>query len=73
MDSGAAIPIEERPAEEITEGFGKRTAPEGIRVYNPAFDVTPARLVKAIITEVGLVEPPSTETIEEALRKGGRL
>ena len=43
LDSGDEIPIEERAAEEITEGFGKRTAPAGIKTYNPAFDVTPAR------------------------------
>ncbi|MDH3592326.1 MAG: S-methyl-5-thioribose-1-phosphate isomerase, partial [Planctomycetota bacterium] len=46
---GAAIPIEERGATEVTEGFGVRTAPEGVYVYAPAFDVTPARLVTALI------------------------
>ncbi|AGA58761.1 MAG: S-methyl-5-thioribose-1-phosphate isomerase [Thermobacillus sp.] len=56
--TGAEIPIEERPAEEITEGFGRRTAPRGVRVYNPAFDVTPAEYVDAIITERGIVRPP---------------
>jgi methylthioribose-1-phosphate isomerase len=56
--TGAEIPIEERPAEEITEGFGRRTAPHGVRVYNPAFDVTPAEYVDAIITEKGIVRPP---------------
>ncbi len=71
--TGADIPIEERPAEEITEGFGKRTAPEGVRVYNPAFDVTPAELVTGIVTEVGVIEHPNTERVEEALRRGGRL
>ncbi|MNN34725.1 Methylthioribose-1-phosphate isomerase [compost metagenome] len=56
--SGEQIPIEERPAKEVTEGFGKRTAPEGIKVFNPSFDVTPHHLVTAIITEKGIVRPP---------------
>lgn len=51
---GDRIPIEERAAEEVTEGFGRRTAPEGIRVYAPAFDVTPAHLITGIITERGI-------------------
>lgn len=53
--TGADIPIEERDASEITEGFGKRTAPEGVKVFNPAFDVTPNELVTAIITEKGII------------------
>ncbi len=52
--TGDDIPIEERSAEEITEGFGKRTAPKNIKVYAPAFDVTPAHLITAIITESGI-------------------
>ncbi|MCK9918239.1 S-methyl-5-thioribose-1-phosphate isomerase, partial [Microbacteriaceae bacterium K1510] len=48
--NGALIPIEERPAEEITHGLGKQVAPDGIKVYNPAFDVTPARYITAIVT-----------------------
>ncbi|MBM7565382.1 S-methyl-5-thioribose-1-phosphate isomerase [Paenibacillus sacheonensis] len=56
--SGSEIPIEERNAEEITEGFGKRTAPAGIKVYNPAFDVTPNEYVTAIITEKGIIRQP---------------
>ena len=67
LASGAAIPIEERRAGEITEGFGIRTAPEGIRVYNPAFDVTPAELVTAIVTERGIVRPVSRDAIAEVL------
>lgn len=69
--SGKDIPIEERPAEEITEGFGRRTAPPGVKVYAPAFDVTPAALVTSIITEVGVIESPDTAKIEDALRRGG--
>lgn len=58
MPSGEHIPIEERKPEEVTEGFGRRTAPLGVNVYNPAFDVTPHRYVTAFITERGLVCPP---------------
>jgi methylthioribose-1-phosphate isomerase len=58
LASGDLIPIEERKPEEVTEGFGKRTAPAGVGVYNPAFDVTPHRYVTALITEKGLVRPP---------------
>jgi methylthioribose-1-phosphate isomerase len=66
--SGEQIPIEQRPAEEITHGFGRQTAPTGVRVYNPAFDVTPARLIRAIICEHGIIEPVSTENIVVMLR-----
>lgn len=71
LDSGAEIPIEERPAEEITEGYGTRTAPAGVKTYSPAFDVTPAELVAGIVTEVGLIEKPNMERVEDALRRGG--
>jgi len=54
---GAAIPIEQRGAEEVTEGFGKRTAPKGVKVYSPAFDVTPAELITGIICEKGIFPP----------------
>jgi methylthioribose-1-phosphate isomerase len=67
LASGDLIPIEQRSPTEITHGFGKQTAPEGIEVYNPAFDVTPARLIKAIITERGVIEPVSRETIADTL------
>ena len=73
LADGSEIPIEERAPEEITEGFGRRTAPTGVRVYNPAFDVTPARLVTGIVTEVGVIEAPTTAKVEAALRRGGRL
>jgi methylthioribose-1-phosphate isomerase len=62
---GSHIPIEERPEREVTEGFGKRTAPLGVKVFNPAFDVTPHEYVTAIITENGIVTAP----YEENLRK----
>jgi methylthioribose-1-phosphate isomerase len=52
--TGADIPIEERAPEEITNGFGNRTAPAGINVYAPAFDVTPNELITAFITDSGI-------------------
>ncbi|MFS0553588.1 S-methyl-5-thioribose-1-phosphate isomerase [Brevibacillus sp. 179-C9.3 HS] len=55
--TGADIPIEERPAEEITHGLGKQVAPDDIKVYNPAFDVTPAKYITAIVTETGIFKP----------------
>lgn len=67
LETGAEIPIEERAAEEITEGFGKLTAPEGVKVYSPAFDVTPASFVTAIITEKGIARAPFIESLK-ALR-----
>ena len=57
LQTGEEIPIEERSSTEVTCGFGKQTAPEGVNVYNPAFDVTPAHLISALITERGLIEP----------------
>jgi methylthioribose-1-phosphate isomerase len=56
--SGDAIVIEQRDPREIAEGFGARTAPQGVRVHNPAFDVTPAELVTAIVSDRGLLRPP---------------
>jgi len=64
LETGDQIPIEQRAAEEITEGFGKRTAPEGVKVYSPAFDVTPAGLITAIVTEKGIARPPYDATIK---------
>ena len=67
LSSGSEIPIEERSAVEITQSFGKPTAPAGVRVYNPAFDVTPARLIRGIITEVGVIEPVTAERIDDVI------
>ncbi len=64
LATGEEIPIEQRSAEEVTEGFGKLTAPKGVKVYSPAFDVTPASLVTAIITEKGVARPPYTENLK---------
>ena len=69
LSHGDQIPIEERSAAEITRGFGRQTAPEGIDVYNPAFDVTPAELITAIITERGVIRPVTAEAIRAMLAK----
>lgn len=58
LKSGAEIPIEERDPMEVTNGFGKLTAPQNTKVYSPAFDITPHELITAIITEEGVIEPP---------------
>lgn len=63
--TGADIEIELRDEEEIGNGFGRRTAPEGVKAYNPAFDVTDAKYITAIITEKGVVKPPYTENIKK--------
>ena len=60
---GAAIPIEERSADEVRRWAGQPTAPADIPVSNPAFDVTPAALVTAIVTENGVARPPLARTI----------
>lgn len=60
---GRAIPIEERAGEEVTGYGGVRWAPPGVKVINPAFDVTPASLIVGIITERGVVNPPTIESI----------
>ena len=67
LASGKGIPIEERPADEVAIPFGKRTVPEGADVFNPAFDVTPAANVTAIITERGVLEAPLAESIKKVL------
>lgn len=64
--TGADIPIEERGAEELISGFGVQIAPAGIKVYNPAFDVTPHELVSAIITEKGVITPPFAEKLRNS-------
>ena len=61
--SGKEIPIEERPAHEVTHLAGQRVAPEGTQVRNPAFDVTPSRYVTAIVCERGVARPPFGESL----------
>ena len=65
IPDGSHIPIEQREASEVTHFAGVRTAPEGVGVYNPAFDVTPHRLLTGIITEKGVIHPPFAEQLAE--------
>lgn len=67
LADGSGIPIEQRDSEEITHGFGRVTAPAGIQVYNPAFDVTPAALIAGIITERGVIRPVEARAIRKML------
>ena len=67
LADGSGIPIEQRDSKEVTCGFGTRTAPENTIVYNPAFDVTPAELISAIITERGIIQTPTTQAVREHL------
>jgi methylthioribose-1-phosphate isomerase len=63
-ESGAAIPIEERAQEEIAEmWYSRRMMPRGVKAYNPSFDVTPASLITAIVTEKGVIRPPYARSI----------
>lgn len=65
LPSGEAIPIEERPEDEIYWIHGESICPEGVKFYNPAFDVTPADLITGIITERGIARPPYPESLGE--------
>lgn len=68
--TGADIHIEQRPAEEVTEMWYKeRMAPEGVKVFNPAFDVTDNDLIAGIVTEYGIARAPYTESLKEIFRK----
>ncbi len=67
IPDGSAIPIEQRDPREVTHGLGRQTAPEGVTVYNPAFDVTPAALIAGIITERGVIQPVNAQTIRKTL------
>jgi methylthioribose-1-phosphate isomerase len=69
LRSGAGIPIEQRPAREVIAPFGHRIAPPGVRVYSPAFDVTPRRYITAIVTEKGIIRSPNRARIAKALRR----
>jgi methylthioribose-1-phosphate isomerase len=67
LQDGSGIPIEERDAREVSHLAGlacKSTTPQGVGVYSPAFDVTPAELIAGIITEVGVARPPFRESLE---------
>jgi len=68
LRTGKAIPIEERDGREVTHFLGTRIAPDGIPAYNPAFDVTPANYVTAIVTEKGVLRPPFPAAIRKLVR-----
>jgi len=67
IESGDRIPIEERPPDEVAFMAGRRLVPEGVGIYNPAFDVTPAEYISSIITEKGVIEEPGRKKILEIL------
>ena len=67
VKTGEDIRIEEREPSEITHLGGKRMAPDGIEVKNPAFDITPHRLVEAIITEKGIVKAPYDKNLKKLI------
>ncbi len=71
LRDGSAIPIEERAPDEVLCLNGQRIAPDGVSARNPAFDVTPARLLAGLITDRGLIRPVTAEAIKATLR-GGR-
>jgi len=70
LPDGSGIPIEHRDPLEVAEGFGRRIAPEGVKVYNPAFDVTPAQYIAAIITEQGIISPVDAQAIASHFEPG---
>jgi len=69
LASGDLIPIEQRPMEEVTSIQGKQIAPQGCHAINPSFDVTPAELIDAIVTEKGIVRNPNTEAMAELFNR----
>lgn len=68
IDSGEQIPIEQRASTEITNAFGRQTAPDGCDTYNPAFDVAPAANITALVTEKGVIQPVTKQRIAEVLK-----
>lgn len=73
IKTGSQIPIEERNPEEVTNIAGYQTAPQKVKVYNPAFDVTPSSLIAGIVTEHGIIRPPYVNNIRKTFDNGGRL
>lgn len=70
IEKGEDIPIEQRPASEVTEMWYKQPmAPAGVKVYNPAFDFADHELISGIVTEYGIARPPYTESLKEIFRK----
>jgi len=69
LKSGKEIPIEERDPKEVTHILGKQIAPVGVKVFNPAFDLTPNAYVEAIITEKGIIRKPFEENIKTVVSR----
>jgi methylthioribose-1-phosphate isomerase len=69
IPDGSHIPIEQRDPSEVTHIGGTRVVPEGVSVFNPAFDVTPHEFVTAIITDFGIARPPYVESLPNLMRK----
>ena len=69
IKTGKGIPIEERDADEVRKVGGVYISPKNVKVFNPAFDVTPARLITAIVTEIGVLRKPFVRSIREAHRR----
>jgi len=69
LKSGEGIPIEERDPKEVTHILGKQITPAGVKVFNPAFDLTPNRYIEAIITEKGIIRKPFIKNIKLVVRK----
>jgi methylthioribose-1-phosphate isomerase len=67
ISTGDDIPIEERNSEEITHIMGNKIAPDDVKVFNPAFDVTPAKNITAIITEKGVINNPDAKKIKDVI------
>lgn len=73
IESGDDITIEQRPSEEVTEmWYSRRVAPEGVKVYNPAFDVTDNELITGIVTEYGIARPPYRESLQDIFIRKAR-
>ena len=68
LENGSQIPIEQRDAGEVTHLFGHQTVPDGVDVYNPAFDVTPAHLIRALICEKGIIEPVTRQEVKKIVQ-----
>jgi len=73
LQNGQAIPIEERSPDEVTMLAGQQIAPRGVKAAHPAFDMTPARYIQAIITENGLARPPFVEDLKKLVAIGHQL
>jgi methylthioribose-1-phosphate isomerase len=67
--TGKDIPIEQRPADEVRLCGDKQIVPDGVKIYNPAFDVTPAKNITAIITERGVIEKPNEQRVNRLMSK----